>query len=461
MPSKSNNGRLSGSFRDPSGFLFISKGTLYRQVNFVYKEYYDLLMSSELYKNLTETDLLISHHEVDTNIIKSDNAYKLISPEVIPFISYPYEWSFSQLKDAALLTLDIQKKSLALGMSLKDCSAYNIQFKGGRPIFIDTLSFEKYNEGLPWVAYRQFCQHFLAPLALMSYQDISLNQLLRTNIDGIPLDLTSRLLPSSTKIRFSLLTHIHIHAKSQKHYADKKIKADHKNISKFSMLGLIDNLESAIRKLDWSPTGTEWADYYQGTNYSTAMLDQKKELVDDYIQKTQPEIVWDLGANTGMFSDLSANRGIETISFDIDPSCVEMNYRECKKLKKKSILPLLLDLANPSPAIGWENKERNSLIQRGPADTVLALALIHHLAISNNVPLGKTAEFFAGIGKNLIIEFVPKSDSMVHRLLTTRKDIFPNYTQVDFEENYRQYFKIISSQKIKDSQRTIYLMKKK
>jgi len=434
---------------------------LYRQINLIYKENYDLLISSGLYKSLSESDLLIRHHEVDASNFKSDEAYKLLSPEIIPFISYPYEWSFSQLKDAALVTLEIQKKSIELGMSLKDCSAYNIQFKNGRPVFIDTLSFEKYNEGHPWVAYRQFCQHFLAPLALMSFKDIRLNQLLRTNIDGIPLDLASRLLPGSTKVRFSLLTHIHLHAKSQKHYADKKIKAGTKKFSGLSMRGLIDNLESAISKLDWNPSGTEWADYYQGTNYSSAMLDQKKELVDSYLQKTKPEMVWDLGANNGLFSDLAAQRGIETISFDIDPSCVEMNYRKCVKKNKKNILPLLLDLTNPSPAIGWDNNERNSLIERGPADTVMALALIHHLAISNNVPLAKTAEFFAETGNNLIIEFVPKNDSMVKRLLTTRQDIFPKYTQADFEEEFKQFFVIHTSQKIIGSERTMYLMEKK
>lgn len=461
MASENLNGKHPGSFRDPSGFLFISNGILYRQINFIYKENYDLLMTSGLYEGLVESDQLIRHHEITADNLISGETYKLISPEVISFISYPYEWSFSQLKDAALLTLDIQKKSLALGMSLKDCSAYNIQFKNGRPIFIDTLSFEKYNEGLPWVAYRQFCQHFLAPLALMSYKDISLNQLLRTNIDGIPLGLASRLLPGSTKLRFSLLTHIHLHAKSQKHYADKKIKADSKKISKLSMRGLIDNLESAIKGLSWNPTGTEWAEYYQETNYSSVMLDQKKELVEKYIKKTEPETVWDLGANTGLFSDLAANRGIGTISFDVDPSCVELNYRECVKHHKKNVLPLLLDLTNPSPAIGWNNEERMSLTERGPADTILALALIHHLAISNNVPLVKIAEFFAGIGQNLIIEFVPKSDSMVQRLLTTREDVFPNYTQADFEEEFGRFFNIQSAQKIKDSERTIYLMEKK
>jgi len=199
MPNKV----LPSSFRDPSGFLFLRDGFIYRQVNTIYRENYDYLISSNLYKTLVDAELLIPHHEVDIKKARSDEIYKVIKPELILFISYPYEWCFSQLKDAALTTLEIQKKSLDFGISLKDCSAYNIQFRKGKPIFIDTLSFERYHQGKPWVAYRQFCQHFLAPLALMSYKDIRLNQLFRVYIDGPPLDLTSSLLPFRTRFRIS------------------------------------------------------------------------------------------------------------------------------------------------------------------------------------------------------------------------------------------------------------------
>jgi len=263
---------IPSSFRDPGGFLFYRDGSIFRQVNSIYKENYDHLVNSGLYENLINAELLIPHEEVDVEAVRPDLNYKLIKPELIPFVSYPYEWSFSQLKDAALTTLRVQKKSLELGMSLKDCSAYNIQFRNGKPVFIDTLSFEKYHEGQPWVAYRQFCQHFLAPLALMSYRDIRLNQLLRIYIDGIPVDLASSLLPFRTRFIFSLLTHIHLHARSQKHYADKAVDVSSKKVSRLSFLGLINNLESAVNKLKWRPGGTEWADYYDETNYSSDAL---------------------------------------------------------------------------------------------------------------------------------------------------------------------------------------------
>ena len=226
----SSTTRLSSSFRDPSGFLFTENGTLFRAVSCRYRQHYDHLIQSELYDKLVENKLLIPHKEVDLGTIKHfpgsrEDVYKIIQPERVPFISYPYEWCFSQLKDAALTTLKIQKQALDHGMVLKDASAYNIQFYKGVPLLIDTLSFEIYQENQPWVAYRQFCQHFLAPLALMAARDIRLGQLMRIYIDGVPLDLASGLLSSSSWLKPALLTHIHLHAKAQKRYE----KTDTKN----------------------------------------------------------------------------------------------------------------------------------------------------------------------------------------------------------------------------------------
>jgi len=454
------NQDIPSSFRDPSGMLFLLKGLIYRQINKIYKENFDHLIHSGLYQTLENEELLIPHQEADIGYAITEDAYKIIKPELVGFISYPYEWCFSQLKDAALTTLKIQKRSLGFGMSLKDCSAYNIQFKKGKPLLIDTLSFEKYEEGKPWVAYRQFCQHFLAPLALMSYKDIRLNQLFRIYIDGIPLDLASSFLPLRSWLRFFLLSHIHLHAKSQKHFADKTVNTSGHKMSQRAFLGLVESLESAVKGLRWSPQKSEWADYYEDTNYSPLAFNQKKQLVAEFLDRINPKTVWDLGANVGIFSRISSDKGISTISFDIDPAAVEKSYLECVDQGETNLLPLLLDLTNPSPGIGWDNRERISFLERGQADTVLALALIHHLAISNNLPLPKIADFFGKICNSLVIEFVPKSDSQVQRLLSTREDIFGDYTQKAFENTFKEYFSIQSSEKIKDSDRTLYLMVK-
>ena len=452
---------VPSSFRDRCGFLFNRNGQLYRQVNAAGKEDYDRLMDSGLYQSLVDAGMLVPHHEVSMEPHKPEEAYKVIKPELIPFVSYPYEWCFSQLKDAAITTLRIQRKALEFGMSLKDCSAYNIQFIKGKPVFIDTLSFEKYREGRPWVAYRQFCQHFLSPLALVCYRDARLGQLSRIHLDGIPLDLASQLLPFRTRLNLALLVHIHLHARSQRRFADRRIDAKRHKVSRLGLLGILDNLQSAVERLNWNPAGTQWGEYYQHTNYTQEAFEHKRQTVSSFLDRIRPKDVWDLGANTGEFSQIASQKGIPTISFDMDPATVEKNFRECKRKGETNILPLVLDLTNPSSGIGWDNQERLSLIDRGPARAVLALALVHHLAISNNVPLAKIAGFFARLGDALIVEFVPKDDSQVQRLLSTRDDIFPDYTQPCFEHEFRKHFVVIDSRRIRESKRTLYLMQRK
>ncbi|HUV42884.1 MAG TPA: SAM-dependent methyltransferase [Patescibacteria group bacterium] len=450
----------SSSFRDPSGQVFYQDREIYRQVNNSYKDDYDLLIKSGLYQRLVKEKLLISHQEINPKQFASRGVYKVIKPQLIPFISYPYEWCFSQLKDTALVTLKIQKIAFEYGMSLKDASAYNLQFLKGQPILIDTLSFEKHEEGKPWVAYRQFCQHFLAPLALMSLTDVRLNQLLKVYLDGLPLDLVVKLLPKKTWFNLSLLAHLHLHAKSQKHLAGKKVSLQQRRMKtgNQAFVSLINNLEATIKKLDWRETKTEWQDYYSATNYSRKAFAHKKQLVKKYLNQVKPDSVWDLGANTGEFSRLALKRRVQVMAFDFDPNTVEKNYLQVRKKKEKNLLPLLFDLTNPSPSLGWANEERKSLKERGPAAMVLALALVHHLAISNNLPLGKIAQFFHQIGKSLIIEFVPKTDSQVQRLLLNREDIFTDYTQANFEKEFKRFFTLQEKSVIKDSQRILYLM---
>jgi hypothetical protein len=450
---------LGASFRDPSGFLFTTEGSLYRQINNAYHQDYHRLMASDLYSKLVSTGLLIPHQEVDVEPANPELAYKIIQPEPITFISYPYEWSFSQLQNAALTTLKIQKIALEHGMSLKDSSAYNIQFHQGHPVLIDTLSFEIYQEGKPWDAYRQFCQHFLAPLSLMAYRDVRLSQLLRVYIDGIPLDLASELLPWRTRLNPALLFHIHSHAASQKRYASKTAKTS-RQMSKIAFQGLLDNLEAGIKRLKWIPSGTEWGNYYEDHNYLPMGLKHKQKLVTDFLEYIRPTSVWDLGANAGIFSRLASQSGIPSLAFDVDHGAVEKNYQQCVAEKEKYLLPLFLDLTNPSPAIGWHNRERLSLLERAPADAVLALALIHHLAISNNVPLNRLASFFQSAGSWLIIEFVPKSDSQVQRLLASRQDIFSDFTIETFERIFAKKFSIVRNEAIEGSQRRLYLMKR-
>ena len=451
---------LPGSFRDPAGFMFIHDGILMRRIHESYKYNYRHLMDSGLYDELISQEYLVKHQESQVNL--PSGVYTDIVPTKVPFISYPYEWSFTQLKNAALLTLDIQNLAMKYDMSLKDASAFNIQFINGKPILIDTLSFEKIHEGVPWIAYQQFCKHFLAPLALMSQVDICLVQLSKIYIDGVPLDLASKLLPRSSYFKFGILAHLHLHAKAQARYSDKS-KKDLKStrVKKKDLENIIDSLKSSVNKMFWNKTKTEWDDYYEyNNNYTSKTMELKKNFVLDSLKKVSPDLVWDLGSNTGYFSRLASSQGIETISFDIDHACVESNYKKIVDNGEINLLPLYLDLTNPSPGIGWDNKERYSFLERGHPQLVFALALIHHLAISNNLPLGKLAKSFFEMTEYLLIEFVPKSDSMVKHLLSTREDIFLDYHESGFEDSFCKYFKIISKEQIVNSERIMYLMRR-
>tara|TARA_B100000676_G_scaffold197501_1_gene194123 strand:+ start:943 stop:2361 length:1419 start_codon:yes stop_codon:yes gene_type:complete len=448
-----------GSFRDPAGFVYYQGGELYRRINPSYWQHYDALLESGLYYFLVEQKWLVAHDELEAD---AGQQSRTIKPVRIPFISYPYEWCFSQLKDAALLTLTIQRAALEHGLTLKDASAYNVQFHQGRPVFIDTLSFERYQEGLPWVAYQQFCKHFLGPLALMAYCDVRLARLQTSYVDGIPLDLVASLLPARTRLQFGLGIHLHLHARQQQQKGatqvdEKKLRTA---LSRQAMLALVDNLYRTVEKLRWRPDKTEWDDYYQSNNnYSRKAFADKEMHVDLFLKQSQPDEVWDLGANDGHFSKIAARHASRVISWDVDPVCVERHYRRQKRAEKTNILPLMLDMTNPSPALGWRNQERASFTQRASCDTAMALGLVHHLAIANNLPLSDIAACWATQCRYLIVEFVPKTDSQVKKLLQSREDVFADYHADGFERAFGAYFTLQAKQPIRDSERLLYLFR--
>lgn len=455
--------RIDSSFRDPDGYMFEFQGELFRAVNFSYKPAFDHLLSSGLYQELINRRLMVSFEEVDPFQFGLTDLYKVLKPERIRFISYPYEWAFNMLRDAAILTLEIQKLALEHGMSLKDASAFNVQFQNGKPILIDTLSFELYPVNHPWVAYRQFCQHFLAPLALMAHVDPGLNRLFIIHLDGIPLDLAAKMLPYRSRFSLGLYLNIYLHAKAQKKHEESSIRVatDKRKFSLGSMKALIEGLKSSVQNQRWKPSGTEWVDYTNKGVHTLEYTELKTKVISGRLDEAKPHTVWDLGANTGYYSQLAAQKGIEVISFDADPACVKKNYSIIRKNKETNILPLLLDLLNASPSIGWGGTERLSLYNRNRPDLIMALAIIHHLAIRSNIPLELIAAQFASLANRLIIEFVPKEDEKVQHLLLNREEIFPDYTQTKFERAFSIHYKIEQRIPSDSNHRIFYLMTKK
>lgn len=447
--------RHPGSFRDPSGFLYERDGVLLRQVNQRFAAEFDAFIDSGAYNALVSEGLLVPHTDEDLALAATDEAYKVLRPERLATISYPYEWCPAQRLDAALLTLRIQDVALDHGLTLRDASAYNVQFHRGRAVFIDTLSFAPWTAGEPWVAYRQFCQHFLAPLALESTVDVRLAELLTTNIDGIPLDLASALLPGRTKLRPGLLMHLHGQAKASGKEVDPTADRRTATFSERAMRGLVDNLRGTVGNLTWEPEGT-WTTYYEDAgHYTDRAMSHKVEVVGGHLADLSPTTVWDLGANTGRFAQLGADAGAHVVAWDIDRGAVQRAWAAIRGTDT-DVLPLVLDLANPSPAIGWANRERDALAERGPADVVLALGLIHHLAIANNVPLPSVADQLADVATHAIVEWVPKNDPKVAMLLATREDVFDDYDVAGFEAAFSARFTTEAVTPVEESGRVLY-----
>jgi hypothetical protein len=421
-----------------------------------------------LLASLTRDGLLISHEVVGTDVAPLPGAALVIRPREIPLISYPYEWAFSQLREAALATLEIQRRALAVGMWLRDASAYNIQFDTGRPVLIDSLSFEVAEVSGAWPAYRQFCQHFLAPLALMAHRDLRLGLLLRDFIDGIPLDLVSGLLPRRTRLG-GLLPHLHLHASAEKRARKAEVPGGGepaatsrkpRKMTATSHEVVLDSLRRAVEGLRLDPKG-HWLGYHHHTSYSEGAAASKREIVERMLTAADGSVIWDLGANVGTYSDLAAGPGRLVVAFDQDPGVVEHHWRNLDASARASVLPLVMDLTNPSPSIGWAHSERRSLLQRGPADVVMALALVHHLAIGNNVPLPRVAELFAQAGRKAVVEFVPREDPMVRQLLASRRDIFDDYTIDGFRAAFSGPFTIREEAPVADSLRTLFLLERR
>jgi SAM-dependent methyltransferase/HAMP domain-containing protein len=448
----------AGSFRDPAGSIVLVNGVVYRRIEPPGRDAYEQLTRSGLFDTLVREGLLIAHEDLGPSD-DHPGAFTVIRPEPVPVISYPYEWCFGQLRDAALATLRVQRRALDFGMSLKDASAYNVQFHRGRPILIDTLSFESYRPR-PWVAYRQFCQHFYAPLLLAARVDPSFLRLLALHIDGVPLDVASRLLPRRTLLRAGPLLHIHLHAAAARRWAatpDAPGKKEERG-SKEKALRLVDSLERAIGALAWKPR-SNWTSYYDDrASYDSDAFALKERTVTQWLERLRATRVVDLGANTGRYSRIAERLGALVVASDADPACVEAMYAEVRRENLARLLPLFYDLANPSPRIGWANEERLQLEERTNADLVLALALVHHVAIGNNVPLPAFAAYLARLAPRAIVEFVPKSDPMVRAMLSARDDVFNAYTVESFERALAERFSITDRVELGTGGRVLYLM---
>ncbi|WP_452226327.1 class I SAM-dependent methyltransferase [Lacinutrix cladophorae] len=457
-----DNSKHASSFRDPSGYIFTEEGVIKRAIFPIYFKQYEALTTSGFFDSLFKNKLLIPHSE------KSKTGDKIvIQPDHIPFISYPYEWSFNMYKEAALLTLKLQKYSLEKGFSLKDATAFNIAFHEGKAIFIDTLSFDFYQENSPWRAYKQFITHFLGPLVLAHYHGAQSLKLMSNFIDGIPIKMLASMLPFKTKMNPFLYSNIHLLAKFEdKHNEDYKGESKASALSKKGQLNIIQSLYDYIKKLSLKEH-SEWGNYYDKTNYSTDAFVEKSAIINSWITNLNTKTLIDVGGNDGTFVRKITTDLQQALVCDIDNNAVDFNYKAIRENKESFITPFVLDVLNPSAAIGFQNKERDSFINRMKdftPDVTLALAVIHHMSLSGNVTFEMSAQFFASFSKHLVIEFPKRNDSWVQRLLSSKvdfKDYFDWYSLENFETAYAIYFEVIEKKSIANSERVMYLLKPK
>ncbi len=436
----------TASFRDPSGYVVRAEGVVLRAVLNGGMGEYRMLMESGLYQRLTDKGLLVPHQELDEHPLVDERIAAVLKPDEVPFLSYPYEWCFDQLRAAALLTLRIQRIAVGQGMSLKDATAFNVQFWGTQPKFIDTLSLETYEEGRPWVAYGQFCRHFLAPLLVASATSSPLEPLLGKSIEGMALPLASRLLPRRTLLSPGIATHLHLHAKLEtRHGNDAQSTRKPPRVSKAGLLGLIASLESLVRKLKPPKNVDVWNSYYETNTYDEEATQQKLKLISQVTAEQRPRSAWDLGCNTGMFTDAMAELGTQVVAMDSDAGVIGELHRKAVAARSDRVLPLVMDLSNPSPALGWAHQERRSLLDRGPSDLCLGLALIHHLSISNNVPMGMIADFFSRCSRTCVVEWVPETDPQVVRMLASGRLLPADYNRNAFVAAFDRVFSTATS----------------
>lgn len=449
------------SYRDRDGFVVVDGQSVKRYVQSVYADTYEHLLRSGLYDRLVDEGSFIPHKEIQPDTLSERAYYKILEPQWIPFISLPYEWTASQWKEALLLFLRINRTSLQYGMILKDATPFNFCFYNGRCILFDTLSFEMYEEGAPWVAYRQFCENFLGPFALVCFNDVRWAGMLQTAINGWPLSFVSKNLPLRTWFNPVILMHIHLHAgvsarKTGAYESDRKI------FSKEKLLLLWGMIEKAVQKWKYQPPRPVWQAYYDTGILSEEYLTSKIAVVTNWIEKITVSNVIDLGANNGVFSSIASLHAERVLAIESDHACVEQIRKNINAAETHNIETVLADITMPAPATGWENEERFSLLQRIHCDLLMALAVIHHICIGSNVPLVFTARLFAKItSRYLLIEFVPRNDPKVTAMLANRKDIFSDYTEEFFLSAYQQYFKLLDTAACDASDRKLYLWEKK
>ena len=453
-----------GSYRDRDGRVLYLDGEVHRLLSPRALADWEALSETAFFAELVDEGKVVRTetltHPGPRLAAAADAWGGVLRHERIRWVSYPYEWSFSMLKRAALLQLELMRRALAEGFVLKDASAYNVQWRGAKPVFIDVPSFQRLEPGEPWVGYLQFCRLFLYPLMLTAYKGVSHQSWLRGSLDGIAPDECARLFGKLDLLRPGVFADVYLQSRLQRAAADsdtsvrQEVKAS--GFSSGMILNNVERLTRLVRRLEWSAARSTWSEYASEHGYDDADQRAKERFVAEALDRREWSLVWDLGSNTGAYSKMAAERADYVVAMDADHLAVERFFRELEKNGPANVLPLVVDLSDPSPGLGWRWLERRTPVDRGLPDLVLFLALVHHVVLGANVPLDELVAWLAGLSEHLLIEWVDRDDPMVGRLLLNKEDLFVDYERDNFERLLEERFEILSRRELGSGTRVLY-----
>jgi hypothetical protein len=449
-----------GSFRDPLSRVLVGDGEVYRTLSAEGLEDWNALASGRLFAEATAEGSLVGTETVEDVPAWVPDGAAVLRHERIPFVSYPYEWPFSMLREAALLQLDLLRRALDEALTMKDASPYNVQWRGTKPVFVDVGSFERLREGEPWAGYRQFCTLFLYPLLLQALRGVDYRPLLRGSVDGIEPAQMRRLLSRRDLVRPGVMTHVALHARLEaRHAGGEDVKRELRSAGFRSELvkANVRGLEKLVRRLDWEPEATAWTEYGATSTYSERDAERKAAFVREAASVRRRGLLWDLGANDGRYTRIAAEHAEYAVALDADGAVVERLYRALREEGSETILPLVANLADPPPGLGWRGRERRPLAERGLPELTLALAVVHHLAISANIPLPELLDWLAELRTELVIEFPTAADPMVARMLARKREgTHADYTRETFERLLGEAFEVEATEELADGARVLY-----
>lgn len=452
-----------GSFRDRESRVVHHDGRILRTLSPDARANWEALQSAEFFTRAVRDGRVVGVSraaDAESILAALPGWAEVLEHERVPYISYPYEWSFSMLQDAAILHLELLLESLEAGFILKDSSSYNVQWRGAQPMFIDIASFERLAQGEPWVGYRQFCELFLYPLLLTSHRKLAFQPWLRGSLDGIPVESMAKLFSMRDWLRPSVFADVVLHAKLQAKTADSRTAVRREvGLAGFNREMIVSNVRRLLRNvsgLRWKVETSEWSDYATDNSYEVADVEAKKAFVARAAGLKRWGQVWDLGSNTGVFSRIAAENADYTLAMDADALAIERLYRELRAEGRRDILPLVSSITDPSPGLGWRGRERLPADGRGRPDLTLCLALIHHLVLTGNVPVRDVVDWLADLGGHLVIEFVAKQDPMSAKLLLNKVDNYDDYERDNFESILERRFEVLDRLELRSGTRTLY-----